>query len=95
VIDAISVVFFAVVYLAIAETYRPQKPISLLSRKQLGNSTARSPSLVCVLVNIIYTTYISQLHSLFCRSTSSFVPVEIPEKGLPNQPSVRCSASLL
>jgi len=42
VIDAISfVVFFAVIYLAIAETYRPPET-NQLSTRQLGSSTARS-----------------------------------------------------
>jgi len=65
VIDAISfVVFFGVVYVAIAETYRP---VEKRSDTSLQNSWAKALHdrrlLIYVLVNIIFTTYISQLQS--------------------------------
>lgn len=71
IIDGISfVVFFGVVYLAITETYtgdRETPPSKSRNKWFLPNSwqTALSDRLllVFVIVNIIFTTYISQLHS--------------------------------
>lgn len=71
IIDAISfIVFFAVVYLVIKETYKGDGETSITTRKSwlfLPHSwqTALSDRLllVFVLVNILFTTYISQLHS--------------------------------
>ncbi|MBE9226999.1 MFS transporter [Phormidium sp. LEGE 05292] len=71
IIDGISfIVFFAVVYLVIAETYKGNdKAWATTSRNRgfLPNSwqTALNDRLllVFVVVNIIFTTYISQLHS--------------------------------
>lgn len=71
IIDAISfIVFFAVVYLVIRETYKHNGETSTTTRKSwlfLPHSwqTALSDRLllVFVVVNIIFTTYISQLHS--------------------------------
>jgi MFS family permease len=83
VIDAISfVVFFAVVYLAIAETYRPQETESTSSLQSNWATALRDRRLlVCVLVNIIFTTYISQLHSTLPLYLKNFVPVGNSEKG--------------
>ncbi|MFB2896799.1 MFS transporter [Aerosakkonemataceae cyanobacterium BLCC-F50] len=71
IIDGISfIVFFGVVYLAIAETNKGNGETSSTTRKNRGflpNSwqTALSDRLllVFVVINIIFTTYISQLHS--------------------------------
>ncbi|MBD2183934.1 MFS transporter [Planktothrix sp. FACHB-1355] len=75
VIDAISfVVFFAVIYFAIAETYKPTEH----HREKLGNweTALRDRRLVIfVLGNIIFTTYVSQLHSTIPLYFSKFVPV--------------------
>lgn len=77
VIDGISfVVFFAVVYFAIQETYRPQPDKSTHSvsgswKTALGDRRL----LIFVLVNTIFTTYISQLHSTLPLYLKNFVPV--------------------
>lgn len=71
IIDGISfIVFFAVVYLAIAETYKGNGETAATKSRNRGflpNSwrTALSDRLllVFVVINIIFTTYISQLHS--------------------------------
>lgn len=81
VIDAISfVVFFGVVYGAIAETYKPGK-----SEQQalsswiaaLGNRTF----LVYILVNVIFTVYVSQTQSTLPLYFSKFVPVGASQHG--------------
>lgn len=74
VIDAISfVVFFGVVYVKVAETSR-----SIVCEKQPINSWTSAlrdrPLLIFVLVNIIFTTYLSQLHSTMPLYFSKFVP---------------------
>ena len=75
IIDAISfVVFFGVVYFAIKETYKPvdaKAAISLKSSWQLALSDRRL--LIYVLVNIIFTTYISQLQSTLPLYLKNFV----------------------
>lgn len=76
VVDAVSfVVFFGVVYLAIAETYQPSKiePTSLQGSWTTALGDRRL--LVYVLVNIIFTTYISQLHSTLPLYFKNFVSV--------------------
>lgn len=81
VIDAISfVVFLAVVYGAIVETYRSGK-----SKQQalnswmaaLGNRTFQ----VYILVNVIFTVYVSQTQSTLPLYFSRFVPVGASEHG--------------
>lgn len=77
VIDAISfVVFFVVVYLAISETYQP---LAKQTKTSIQSSwrTALSDRRLCVflLVNIIFTTYISQLHSTLPLYFKNFVQV--------------------
>lgn len=83
VIDAISfVVFFGVIYFAITETYRPQATKSTLSVQgswKIALSDRRL--LVFVLVNIIFTTYISQLHSTLPLYLKNFVSVGESGKG--------------
>jgi MFS family permease len=74
-IDATSfMVFFVVIYLAIKETYQPLANASDLSAK---NNWAIALSdrrlLVYVLVNIIFTTYTSQLHSTLPLYLRNFV----------------------
>lgn len=78
VIDAISfVVFFAVVYFAIKETYRPQADQSSSSlRGSWATALGDRRFLVYILVNIIFTTYVSQLHSTLPLYLKNFVPVE-------------------
>jgi len=83
VIDAISfVVFFGVVYVAIAETYRP---VEKRSDTSLQNSWAKALHdrrlLIYVLVNIIFTTYISQLQSTLPLYFKNFVSVGNSGKG--------------
>lgn len=78
IIDAISfVVFFAVVYFAIKESYRPQANKSSSFRSQ-GWVTALSDRrlLIYLVINIIFTTYVSQLHSTLPLYLKNFVPVE-------------------
>ena len=77
VIDAVSfVVFFVVVYFAIQEIYRPQadKSSSFLSQGWLTALSDRR-LLIYVCVNVIFTTYISQLHSTLPLYLKNFVPV--------------------
>ena len=75
VIDAVSfVVFFGVVYLAIKETYRPQDSSSTKSvQGSWGTALRDRRLLVYVLVNIIFTTYTSQLHSTLPLYFKNFV----------------------
>lgn len=70
IIDAISfVVFFGVIYIAIKETHQthPNQNIATKNPTSLQSSWIAALTdkrlLVFVLVNIIFTTYISQLHS--------------------------------
>ncbi|OKH29036.1 MDR family MFS transporter [Chroogloeocystis siderophila] len=74
-IDATSfMVFFVVIYLAIKETYQPLANASDLSAKSnwaIALSDRRL--LVYVLVNIIFTTYTSQLHSTLPLYLRNFV----------------------
>lgn len=82
VIDAISfVVFFAVVYFAIAETYRPPENTSTSLQGSWATALRDRRLLVYVLVNIIFTTYISQLHSTLPLYFKNFVPVGDSGKG--------------
>jgi len=84
VIDAISfVVFLGVVYAAIAETYRPLAHNAHQSRRLNGWAIALRDRtlLVYVLVNIIFTTYISQLQSTMPLYFKNFVPVGDSEYG--------------
>ncbi|MFE1745478.1 MFS transporter [Coleofasciculus sp. H7-2] len=81
VIDAISfVVFFGVVYAAIAETYKPGK-----REQQALTSWAIALRdrylLIFCLVNIIFTTYISQTQSTMPLYFSNFIPVGESGKG--------------
>jgi len=94
IIDGISfIVFFAVVYLAIAETYegnqhRENLSSTLRNKSKQGKrfwflpaswTTALSdrPLLIFVTINIIFTTYISQLHSTIGLYFSSRFPIKI------------------
>ncbi|PIG93300.1 MFS transporter [Gloeocapsopsis sp. IPPAS B-1203] len=74
-LDATSfMVFFVVIYLAIKETYQPLANTSDLSAKSnwaIALSDRRL--LVYVLVNIIFTTYTSQLHSTLPLYLRNFV----------------------
>ncbi len=75
VIDAISfVVFFAVIYLAIAETYRPVEKRRGTSLQNSWATALRDRRLlVYVLVNIIFTTYTSVLQSTLPLYFKNFV----------------------
>lgn len=83
VIDAISfVVFFGVVYFAIAETYRPQETRSTQSLQGNWATALRDRRLlVYVLVNIIFTIYVSQLHSMLPLYFKNFVRMGESGKG--------------
>ncbi|AFZ29359.1 major facilitator superfamily MFS_1 [Gloeocapsa sp. PCC 7428] len=74
-IDATSfIVFFVVIYLAIKETYQPLANASDLSAKSNWAIALRDRRLlVYVLVNIIFTTYTSQLHSTLPLYLRNFV----------------------
>lgn len=77
IIDATSfVVFFVVVYWAIKETYRPvdtKSAISLKSSWLIALTDRRL--LIYVLVNVIFTTYVSQLQSTLPLYLKNFVSV--------------------
>ena len=76
VIDAISfVVFFVVVYFAIKETYRPPAAESTSVQSSWATALRDRRLLVYILVNIIFTTYISQLHSTLPLYFKNFVSV--------------------
>ncbi len=77
-IDAISfIVFFGVVYLAIAETGTPDMRQSDKTQHIASWMAALSdrPFLVYVVLNIIFTTYVSQLHSTIPIYFKNFVSV--------------------
>lgn len=74
VIDAISfVVFFAIVYVSIAETRKFDAPHT----KQVGKGWIEALSdrylMVYVLVNILFTTYLAQVHSTMPLYFTNFV----------------------
>jgi MFS family permease len=78
IIDAISfIVFFAVVYLAIAETRQPDIRRSQKTQHIASWMAALSdrPFLVYIVLNIIFTTYLSQLHSTIPIYFKNFVSV--------------------
>ena len=76
-IDGISfVVFFVVVYFAIKESYRPTADKSKSDLYNAWVTALRDRRfLVYLLVNIIFTTYTSQLHSTLPLYLKNFVPV--------------------
>ena len=83
-IDAASfVVFFGVIYGKISETYRPVED----NRQESGHLNRWKAALgdrrllVYVLVNIIFTTYISQIQSTMPLYFNNFVPVGEAGKG--------------
>jgi MFS family permease len=77
-IDAISfVVFFAVIWIAIKETLRPSQNKHSSRRGYLGawvTALQNQKLRVYVVVNILFTTYISQLHSTLPLYFKNFVP---------------------
>ncbi len=83
IIDATSfLVFFGVVYLAIKETYRPvdtKSAISLKSSWLIALSDRRL--LIYVLVNVIFTTYVSQLQSTLPLYLKNFVSLGASNSG--------------
>ena len=79
IIDAISfIVFFAVVYLAIAETRQADTRQSQ-KRQHIASSwilaLSDRPFLVYIILNIIFTTYLSQLYSTIPIYLKNFVSV--------------------
>lgn len=86
-IDAISfVVFFGVVYLAVAESYQPTLHHGEENQKEFAFSKWRTALrdrrlLIFALVNIIFTTYVSQLHSTIPLYLSKFVSVGNSQNG--------------
>lgn len=81
VIDGISfVVFFGVIAGAIAETYKPGNSEVQALGSWLAALRDRT-FLVYVLVNIIFTTYVSQIQSTLPLYFSKFVPVGASEHG--------------
>lgn len=83
IIDATSfIVFFAVVYLAIKETYRPvdtKSAVSLKSSWLIALSDRRL--LIYVLINVIFTTYVSQLQSTLPLYLKNFVSLGASNSG--------------
>jgi MFS family permease len=78
IIDAISfIVFFAVIYLAIAETRQPDTRQSQKTQHIASWMAALSdrPFLVYIILNIIFTTYLSQLYSTIPIYLKNFVSV--------------------
>lgn len=74
IIDAISfVVFFGVVYFAIQETYKPALTNSSAAKSSWLIALSDRRLFIYVLVNIIFTTYISQLHSTLPLFLKNFV----------------------
>ncbi|MBR8837256.1 MAG: MFS transporter [Stigonema ocellatum SAG 48.90 = DSM 106950] len=82
VIDAISfVVFFGVVFVAIAETYQPRKTPQKSSLGLWVQALGDRRLLVYVLVNIIFTIYISQMQSTLPLYFKNFVSLGKSHKG--------------
>ena len=82
VVDAVSfVVFFAVVYLTIKETYQPPQADTASLQGSWRTALGDRRFLVYVLVNIIFTTYTSQLHSTLPLYLNNFVSVTDSGKG--------------
>ena len=76
IIDAISfVVFFGVVYFAIKEAYKPVTTESTSVQSSWLIALRDRRLLIYVLVNIIFTTYISQLQSTLPLYLKNFVAV--------------------
>jgi MFS family permease len=74
-LDGISfLVFFGVVYVAIAETVKP-KPQEQQWLKDWGVALSDRALLVYALVNILFTTYVSQIQSTMPLYFSNFVSV--------------------
>lgn len=84
IIDTISfIVFFVVVYLAIRETYQP-KNIRQEPTSQIASWIAalrNPPFKLYLFVNIIFTIYVSQLHSTLPIYFKNFVSVGESTKG--------------
>ncbi|HLO52541.1 MAG TPA: MFS transporter [Kamptonema sp.] len=96
VIDGVSfLIFFVVVYYAISETYKPKTSYEKNSQeadKILPAATGKSENgwivalrdrtlLVYVLVNILFTLYISQIQSTMPLYFSNFIPAAASGKG--------------
>ncbi len=74
IVDAISfVVFFGVVYFAIKETYKPVITDSISAKSSWLIALNDRRLLIYVLVNIIFTTYVSQLQSTLPLYFKNFV----------------------
>lgn len=74
IVDAISfVVFFGVVYFAIKETYKPVITNSISAKSSWLIALNDRRLLIYVLVNIIFTTYVSQLQSTLPLYFKNFV----------------------
>lgn len=76
IVDAISfVVFFGVVYFAIKETYKPALNDSPSAKSSWLIALSDRRLLIYVLVNVIFTTYISQLQSTLPLYLKNFVAI--------------------
>ncbi len=76
IVDAVSfVVFFGVVYFAIKETYKPLENRSTSAKSSWVIALSDRRLLIYVLVNVIFTTYISQLQSTLPLYLKNFVAV--------------------
>ncbi len=79
IIDAISfLVFFMVVYFAISETYKPPIVSEISESKEVENgwivAFSDRPFVIFIAVNIIFTIYVSQVHSTLPLYFKNFVP---------------------
>ena len=81
VIDGISfLVFFAVIYVAIAETYKPgQQQQRILG--DWASALSDRTLLIFALVNILFTTYLAQINSTLPLYFNKFVSVGASGKG--------------
>lgn len=85
IIDGVSfIVFFAVIYAAIKKTHHHASAISDSRSQQAASWIAALKDnrlLIFVVVNIIFTTYISQLHSTLPLYFKNFIQIDETRKG--------------
>lgn len=85
ILDGLSfIIFFAVIYVAIKQNRNHTNAIPNSILQQLASWIAAlrdSRLLIFVVVNIVFTTYISQLHSTLPLYFKNFIPVDEVQKG--------------
>lgn len=86
VIDGISfLLFFVLIYFAIAETYQFQKNPKQKSSRGWLTALSDRRLIIFLLVNILFTTYISQVQTTMPLYFKKFVPAAIGETGFSPQ----------